>query len=100
MSLEALFATWMIDAHKEQEVITFDVPGDFLQPEIPKDKLMLMKLKGQSVDIMCNVNPEHTPNVTYENGKKYYKYRLYVPYTVALRQLYCGTTYTKQHWRN
>ena len=29
-----------------------------------------MKLVGDFVDIMCEVNPEHKKNVVYENGKK------------------------------
>ena len=31
---------------------------------------MLLRLVGNFVDIMCQVNPEHVKNVTYENGKK------------------------------
>ena len=29
-----------------------------------------MKLEGEFADIICEVNPEHIPNVIYENGKK------------------------------
>ena len=29
-----------------------------------------MKLEGTFIDIMCQVNPEHKKNITYEKGKK------------------------------
>ena len=35
----------------------FDVPGPYLNAEIPKDKSILMKLREDSVGIMCHVNP-------------------------------------------
>ena len=30
----------------------------------------LMKLEGDFADIMCDINPDHKPNVVYEKGKK------------------------------
>lgn len=36
---------------------------------MPAGKLVLLKLRGVFVDIMCKVNPEHKPNITYEKGK-------------------------------
>ena len=36
--LEALFFTLLIDANKNRDVSTFDVPGAFLKPELLKSK--------------------------------------------------------------
>jgi len=70
VSLEALMATLMIDAHENRDVAMFDVPGEYLHADLPEGKLVLLKIEGQFVDIMCEVNPEFLPDVRYENGKK------------------------------
>ena len=36
----------------------------------PNNERVLLKLVGDFVDIMCQVNPEHKKNVTYEKGRK------------------------------
>ena len=59
-----------IDIKEDREVAIFDVPGAYLQAEIPKEKRLLVKLRDKCVDIMCKVNLEHANNVIYENGKK------------------------------
>ena len=72
-SLESLFVSLLIDAYEGRDVATYDVPGAYLQARLsPKenDERVLMKLRGSFVDIMCEVNPSHTKNVVYENGKK------------------------------
>lgn len=58
MSLEALIVTLLIDAVEERGVAVFDVPEAFLQSEFSKEKIMLAKIMGAFVDIMCSVNPE------------------------------------------
>ena len=70
VSLEGLVASLVIDAKEERCVNTFDVPGAFLQAPMPEEKKVLLKLKGEFVDIMCRVNPEHLPNVRYEKNVK------------------------------
>ncbi len=47
----------LIRAHKGQKNILFNVPGAFLQAEMADDKLVLLKLKGEFVDMMCKINP-------------------------------------------
>ena len=37
----------------------FDVPGAYLNADMPEDKFILLKIEGECVDIMCEVNPEH-----------------------------------------
>lgn len=69
-SLEGLLATLVIDAKEGRQVNTFDVPGAFLQAPMPEGKKVLLKMRGEFVDIMCRVNPEHVPNVIYEGKEK------------------------------
>jgi Ca2+-binding EF-hand superfamily protein len=70
VSVEALFTTLAIDAFEGRKVSTFDVPGAYLHAKMPPDKQILLKLRGEFVDIMCNVNEQHRPNIVIENGKK------------------------------
>ena len=37
----------------------FDVPGAYLHAKFPDDKTVLMRLRDEFVDIMCDVNPEY-----------------------------------------
>ena len=57
ISLEALFTILIIDAHEVRDVEFFDVPGSYLNYDMPEDKFVLLKIKGKFVDIMCEVNP-------------------------------------------
>ena len=59
----------------------FDVPGAYLHAEMPKEKRILMNLRGDFDDIMCQVNPEYKQNVGYENRKKFL-------YLLVLRAIY------------
>lgn len=81
VSLEGLLATLVIDAFEERDVAIFDVPGAYLHAKMPKDKQILMKIRDQFVDIMCEVNPEYKQYVRIENGKK-------VLYVQVLQALY------------
>ena len=57
--LEAFTATLVIDAKEGRDVGIFDVPGAFLQADMPKEKHITKKLRGDFVDILCRVNPEY-----------------------------------------
>ena len=70
VSVETLFSTLAIDAFEHRKVSTFDVPGAYLHAKMPPNKQILLKLRGEFVDIMCNVNELHRPNIVIENGKK------------------------------
>ena len=59
----------------------FYVPGDFVQTALPADKFLLMEIRDEFVDVMCEVNPEYIPCMRYENGKK-------VLYVNILRDIY------------
>ena len=49
--------------------ISFDVPGAFLQAEMADDKLVLLKLKGKFVDMVCEINPEFESHICFETSK-------------------------------
>jgi hypothetical protein len=55
-------------------VATADVAGAYLKAYM--DDYVLMKFTGASVEILCQLNPEHTKNVTIENGVKVLYVRL------------------------
>ena len=44
--------------------------GAYLHASLPDDKVVHIKFEGESVDIMCEVNPEYEKFVTYEKVKK------------------------------
>ena len=80
LSLEALMAILLINAYEERDTAIFDVPGAYLHAKMPADKFAILKIVGQFVDIMCEVNPEYKADVRFENGKKV----LYVRILAAL----------------
>ena len=53
VSLDGLMYMALTAAHEKRKVVSFDVPGAFLQADIPKDKFRLLKLEDKYVDIMC-----------------------------------------------
>ena len=53
-----------------RHVANFEVLGAYLHEETPKGERILMKLRGDFVDIMCQVKPEYKQHICYENGKK------------------------------
>ena len=59
IALEALFVSFFNDAHEGRAVHTFEVPGTYIHASIPDDKVAHMKFEGESVDIMCILNPEY-----------------------------------------
>ena len=68
--LEGVFTTLVIDEYEGREVSIYHVPGSYLHEDMPKDKKVLIKLRGTSVYIMCQINQEHMKNVRYDNGQK------------------------------
>lgn len=81
VALESLLSTWVIDAFEGRDIATFDVPGAYLHAEMPKDKRILMIIRGDFVDILCKACPKYIPYVKTTNGKK-------VLYVRVLRAIY------------
>ena len=71
VSTEANLSTLVVDAFEGRDVAVYDVPGAFLQSDIPDDKVLHMCLRDEFVDIMCQVNPAYIPFViTDKKGRK------------------------------
>ena len=66
---------------EQSDAEVFYVPGSYLQTEMPEDKRILLRIRDEFVDIMCEVNPDYKPYVKYYNGKK-------VLYVNVLRAIY------------
>ena len=66
-SSDAIMLTLMVDAIERRDVATADVAGAYLNAEM--DDFVLMKLTGEDVQIMCDVNPSYAEYVTDEQGK-------------------------------
>ena len=64
--------TLIVDAMKKRDIAIFDVPGVFLQTDIPEGKNVILVIKNKFVSILCEVNPEYNKHVRIINGKKYY----------------------------
>ena len=70
VSLEAITSTQLIDTYEERDVGIFDVPGAYLHELLPNDKNIIMVLRNEFVDIMCDVNQEYKKYVVHlKNGK-------------------------------
>jgi len=83
----------MIDAYKEQDVATFDVPGVCLHNLLPGNKYILMVLRNGFVDIICEVNLDYRKHVIHlKNGKK-------TLYLKVLRVIY-GYIKSALYWYN
>ena len=55
--------TLVVDAYEGRDVAIFDVPGAYLNEDIPDETYVRIKLEGEFVDIMCDVNPYHITNI-------------------------------------
>jgi hypothetical protein len=85
VSSDALILSIIIDAYEQRNVATADVAGAYLKAFM--DDFVLMKFTGESVDILCKMNPKHTKFVTVKI------IGLSKPSTVASSLLFCGTIY-------
>ena len=65
ISIEAFSTSIIIDARKVRDVISFDVPGSYLNANNTDDKFILLNIEGGFVDIMRGVNLEHKKMYVY-----------------------------------
>ena len=68
ISNDALFMSLMIDAKEKRDVATADVPGAYLRADM-KD-LVILRLTGKTVDLMCEACPDFKKQVVYEGKTK------------------------------
>jgi hypothetical protein len=74
LSIDALLLSIMMDAKERRDVGTADVTGAYLNAYVTD--FVIMKFTGESVDILCNMNPHYTQFVVIENGVKVLYVRL------------------------
>ena len=89
---ESLMATLIIDAMEKRDVAIFDVPGAFLQTEMPEGKNVILVIRDEFVDILCEVNPEYKEHVRIVKGRK-------ILYVKILRAIY-GCIESAMLWYN
>lgn len=68
VSTDALLLTMVINAMEQREVATADIPGAYLQADMPD--FVILKMKGKSVDVMCQMDPTYSTFVTHEKHEK------------------------------
>ena len=91
-SLEAIISTLLIDVFEEHDVAICNIPGAYLHAKMPEEHQVILKIKGQFVDIMCQVNKEFEKDVMFENGVK-------VLYLKVIRAIY-GCIQSALLWYN
>ena len=72
----------IIDAEEGRDVATADVPNAYIQTDLEdKDgEQTIMKIRGEAVKILCEMDPVYKPYVVYERGQPV----LYVHVTKAI----------------
>jgi hypothetical protein len=68
LATDALLISILIDASESRDVATADVAGAYLKAYMTD--LVIMKFTGESVDILCGMNPEYEQFVVLENGMR------------------------------
>ena len=68
--MEDLLSSIIIDTHKVIDVEVFDVNGAYPNSDMPEDKFIILKIEGEFVEIVCEVNPEHKKYMRIEKFMK------------------------------
>jgi hypothetical protein len=68
VSTTALMISIAIDAYEARDVATADVAGAYLNADM--DDFVIIKFTGESVDILCAMDPSNKQYVNIENGTK------------------------------
>jgi hypothetical protein len=71
---DALMLSIIIEAYEGRDVATADIAGAYLKAYM-KD-FVLMKFAGDTVRVLCNMNPAHKPFVAIKNGQQVLYVRL------------------------
>ena len=79
VSTDALILSLMINAKEGRDVATADVEGEYFHADM--EHFVILKLAGEAVDIMCQVNPKYKKFIVVGHGKK-------VLYLQLLKALY------------
>ena len=68
MSNDAMIMTLIIDTMEGRDVAVANVKGAYLLADM--DDFVVLKMVGESVDILCDVNSKYREFVTEEKGEK------------------------------
>jgi len=68
VSTNALMLSLLIDAFEKRDVAMADVVGAYLNAKMLD--FVLLQLSGDTVDMMCRVNPRYSQYIVLENGEK------------------------------
>ena len=63
---------------------------------MPEENFIILKIEGEFLDIMCEVNPEQRKNVRMENGVKVIYLRLLKAYMATWSPRYYGMNYMQK----
>ena len=92
VATEAVFLTAVIDAMERRYVAVMDVPGAFLQADMPEDETVHIRITGVMVDILLEIDPEmYGPYVVMEGKEK-------VLYLELLKALYGTLRAARLFW--
>jgi hypothetical protein len=86
----------MIDAKEVRDVATADVKGAYLHADM--EDFVVLKLVGEAVNIMCQVNPKYKKFDVVEHIRKYFIYSCSKLCTDAFNPLYYGTSCSPVLW--
>jgi hypothetical protein len=68
ISTVALMMSILIDTYQRRDAATADIAGAYLHAKM--EDFTLLKMEGESVDIMCDVCDEYIKCMSYKNGQK------------------------------
>ena len=71
VSLYALILSCIIDAIEGHDMATVDIPGAFLQTDMPEGEDVYIRLDGPMAELLCRIDPKmYSKYVLNKNGKK------------------------------
>ena len=82
VSLHALMILCMIDALEGRHVATVDIPGAFLQTDMPEGEDVYIRLDGTMAELLCRLDPNTYAPCMIQNSKRK------VLYTKAKKAIY------------
>ena len=65
-----MITTLLIGSYEERDVATFDIPGAYLHDFLPDNKNIIMVLRNEFAEIMCEVNPEYKEHAIHLKNRK------------------------------
>ena len=69
VALHALMVSCLIDAIEGRDVATADIPGAFLQTEMPEGEDVYIRLDGTMADLLCRLDPKLYKPCMIDRGK-------------------------------